>query len=97
MSDLWPDIAPNSDSSNDGSSDYGRKYQENPDDQEQEEVVLFTHRKPRRLIQVDQRALRQIKSEIKSSKDKLFLIKNTAAGPTKSKWYLVQVYMDQSD
>ena len=36
VSDLWPDIKPDSDSSDDGSSDEVSKYQDNPDDQEQE-------------------------------------------------------------
>ena len=36
VSNLWPDIEPDSDSRDDGSSDEGRKDQENPDDQEQE-------------------------------------------------------------
>ena len=49
MSDLWPDIDPDSDSINDESSDKGSKYQENSDYQEHEEVVLFPHRNPRRL------------------------------------------------
>ena len=31
--DLWPDIEPDSDFDKDGSSDNGRNYQENPDDQ----------------------------------------------------------------
>ena len=33
LSDLWQDVDPDSDSSDDGSSDEGIKYQENPDDQ----------------------------------------------------------------
>ena len=37
--DLWPDIETDSDSKSDGSSDEGIKYQENPYDKEQEEVV----------------------------------------------------------
>ena len=64
MSDLWPDIEPDSDSSNEGSGDEGIKDQDNPDDQEQEEVLLVSRRNPMRLIRGDQRALRQIKSEI---------------------------------
>ena len=35
VSDFWPDIEPDSDSSVDGSSDEGIKYQENLDGQEQ--------------------------------------------------------------
>ena len=38
--DLWLDIEPDSDSSNDGSGDEGRKYQYNPENQDQKEVVL---------------------------------------------------------
>ena len=64
VSNFWPDIESDSDSSNGGSSDEGSKYQENLEDQEQEEVVLFTHKNPRILRQGDQRAPRQIKIEI---------------------------------
>ena len=45
----------------------------------------------------DQRALRHIKSEILSSKDKRFFIKHTSAGSTQAKSYLVLVDMYQSD
>ena len=62
MSNLWPDIYPDSESINYGSGDYGIKYQDNPDDQEQEEAVLVTRRKSSRLRLGDQTALRQIKS-----------------------------------
>ena len=54
-------------------------------------------RKPRTLRWGDQIALRQLKSVVKSSKDKLFFIKYKSSGSTKSKWYLVQVDKDQSD
>ena len=59
-------------------------------------MLLVPHRNPRRLIWGDQRALIQHKSDIERSKDKLFFIKHVAAGSTQYKWYLVQVYMDQS-
>ena len=85
VSDLWPDIEPDSDSSNEGSGDEGIKDQDNSDDQEQEEVLLVSRRNPMRLIRGDQRALRQIKSEIESSKDKLFLINHISAGSAQSK------------
>ena len=58
--DLLPDIEPDSDSSNYGSSDEGSKDQENPYYQEQEELVLVPRSNPRRIRQVDQRALSQI-------------------------------------
>ena len=97
MSGLLPYIEPVSDSINDGSSDEGGKYQENPDYQEQEEVVLVSRRNPRRIRGGDLRPLSQIKSDIKRSKDKLFLIKHMSAGSTHAKWYLVQVDMEQSN
>ena len=40
------------------------------------------------------RALGQLKSELESSKDKLFFINYIPAGSTQAKWYLVQVDMD---
>ena len=46
VSDSWLDIEPDSDSRDDGSSDEVSKYQDNPDDQEQEKVVLFPRRNP---------------------------------------------------
>ena len=55
VSDLWPDIDADSDSSNGGSGDEVIKGQDNPGDQEQEEVVSFTHIIPRRLMWGDQR------------------------------------------
>ena len=64
VSDLWLDIDPGSDSSNDRSGDEGSKDQDNTDYQEQEEVVLVSHRNPIRLRQFYQRALRQLKSDI---------------------------------
>ena len=97
VSDFWPDIEPDSESSDGGSSYEGIIYQENAEDQEQEEVVLVPRRNPRRLIQGDKRALRNLKSEIETSKGNLFFINNIAAGSTQAKWYLVQVNMDQSD
>ena len=97
MSDLWLDIEPDNDSSNYGSIDEGGKYQENPDYQEQEKVVLFSCRNPRRIRRVDLRALRQLKIYIKISKDKLFFIKHVSSGLTHAKWNLVQVDMYQSD
>ena len=72
MSDLWPDIEPDSESSVDRSSDKGRKYQEDLDDQEKEEVVSSTLRNPRSIRKGDQRELRNLKCEIKISKDNIF-------------------------
>ena len=83
-------------SSVDGSSDEGRKYQEKLDYQDQE-VVSYICRNPRRIIRGDQRALTQIEIEIDISEDKPFFIKIVYAGSTQAKWYLVQVDMDQSD
>ena len=60
VSDLWPDMYPDSDYNYYESSDEGRKYQENPDDQEQEEVVLVPRGNPINLRQSDQRALRHL-------------------------------------
>ena len=96
VSDLWPEIEPNSDSRDDGASDEGGKYQENPDDQEQEEAVLATFRNPRRLILGDKRALQLLKIYIENSNDKIFFIKNRSTGSAQAKWYLVHVDMDQS-
>ena len=64
VSDLWSNIEPASDSSDDGSSDEGSKNQDNPDGQEQEEVVSFPRRNPMRLRPGDQRALQPLKSDI---------------------------------
>ena len=75
MYDLWLDIEPTSDHSVDGSSDKGIKDQDNLDDNEQK-VVLAPCNNPRRIIRGDQRALRHIKSKIKSSNYKLFFINN---------------------
>ena len=50
-----------------------------------------------RLIQGYQRAIRQLISEIESSKENHFFIKHIAAGSIKAKWYLIQVDMYQSD
>ena len=66
-------------------------------DTEQEEVIPVPCRYPRRIIQVDQRALRQFKSDIKKSKDKLFFINHIAAGSAQAKLHLLHVDMDQSD
>ena len=60
-------------------------------------MVLVPFRNPRRLGQGDQRAQRHLKSKYESSKDKIFFIKKIAAGSTQTKWYLVQVDMDQLD
>ena len=57
MSDLGPYIEPDIDDSGDRSSDKGRKYQDKPDYQEQEEVVPVPFSNPRRLRQGDQREL----------------------------------------
>ena len=90
------DIEPDSDSRDDGPSDKGRKYQENWDAQEQEEVVLVPRRNPRRLIRGYQRALSQLKSGIERSQDRIFFIKHMSAGSTHTIWYFVQVDMEQS-
>ena len=58
---------------------------------------MVPRRNPRRLRRGEQRALRHIKSEIESSKDKLFFIKHISAGSTQAKWYLVHVDTDQLD
>ena len=76
VSDLCPYIEPNSDSIDDGSSDEGSKYQDNPYDHKQEEVVSVTRRNPRRLRRGDQRSLKLLKTDIEKSKDKLFFIKH---------------------
>ena len=86
MSDLWTDIEPDGDSSYNESSYEGRKYQENLDYQEQEEVVLVPRRNPRRVRRDDQRAFIQLKSDIERSKYKLFFIKHMYEGLTQSKW-----------
>ena len=57
MSDLWTYIDPDIDYSNYGPIDEGKKYQENPDYKEQEEVVLVPCRIPRWIRQGDQREL----------------------------------------
>ena len=97
MYDFWPDIEPDSDSSNYGSSNKGGKDQESPEYQEQEEAVLVPCTNPIRIRQGDQRALIQIKSDSERSKDKLFLINHMSARSTLTLWYLVQVDMYQSD
>ena len=66
-----PFVDPDSESSDNGSSDEGIKYQENTDDQEKEEVVSVPRMNPRRLIQGDKRALINIESYIEISKDKI--------------------------
>ena len=96
VSDLWPNIEIDIDSSDYGYSDEGRKDQDNPDGHEQEEVALVTRRNPRSLIRGDQRALSQLGSELERSKDKIFFTKHRYAVLTQTKWYLVQVDMDQS-
>ena len=78
VSDLWPDIEPDKNSNVDGSS----KEQYKMNDKEQEEEISDPHSDPRMLRRSDKIALKKIKSEIVSSKDKLFLIKNISAGST---------------
>ena len=80
VSDLCPYIYIDSDSSNYGSSYKVVKYQDNPDDQEHEEVVLVPRRNPRRLIRGDKRELIHIKSDIERSKDKLFSLSTCLPG-----------------
>ena len=46
VSYLWPDVEPDSDSSDDNSGDDGSKYRPNPDHHKQEEMVTVTRRKP---------------------------------------------------
>ena len=58
MYDFWPDMEPDSDSSDGGSSDEGIKDQDNLEDKEREEVVFVPSRNPRTLRWVDKRALR---------------------------------------
>ena len=58
VSDLWPDIEPDSDSSDCVSSNEGSKDKSKSDYQEQKEVVLFPHRNPRNLKQDDQRSFK---------------------------------------
>ena len=60
-------------------------------------MLLVSFRNPRRLRRGYQRELRLLKSEISSSKDKLFSIKHIATGLTQAKLYLVQVDMDHYD
>ena len=93
MSDLWTDIETDSDSIFDFSIDEILKDQENLDYKEQE-GLSDPYRKLSWIRRGDQRALEQLKSEIKSSKDKLFF-KHTSAGSTQVKWYSIQANMDQ--
>ena len=95
VSYLWPDIEPDIDSNYGESRNEVIKDQDNLEVQEQEEVVLVPCRNPRRLRRLDQRSLRKLKSEIESSKDKLFFIKHMATGSPQTKCYLLQVDMDQ--
>ena len=97
VSNLCQDIDPVSDSSNYGSSDEGSKEQENPYCQEQEELVLIPRRNPRSLRRGYQRSLIQNKIDIEISKDKIFFIEHIYEGLTHTKWYLVQVDMNQSN
>ena len=60
VSHVCPDIEPDSESSDDDSSDEVIKYQDNPDYLEQEEVVLVTRRNPRNIRRGYQRALTHI-------------------------------------
>ena len=64
VSDLCPDVYPDSDYSDYGSSEKLSKYHGNPDDQEQEEVVSVTCRNPRSIRRCDQRTISHLKSEI---------------------------------
>ena len=82
---LWLGIEPDNESSDGGSNDKISKDQENLEDKEQEEVVVVPLRNPRRLRRGDQRSLRQLKSEIESSKEKLFFIRHIVAGSTQAK------------
>ena len=97
VKDLWPNVEPGSDSSDNVSSDKVRKALESLDDKEQEEVVSVLRSNPGRIIRGDQRELIQIKIDIEISNDKLFFIKYMSSGSTHTKWYLVQVDMDQSN
>ena len=63
VSDLWPDMDPDSDYSDDCSREEEIKDRENLDYQEQE-VVSASCRNPRRLRQCNQRLLIHLKSEI---------------------------------
>ena len=85
MSDLCPDIEPDSDSSDYGSSDEVIKYQENTDYNEQEEVILVPLSNPRRLRRGDKKALQLLKSDIENSNDKLFFIKHRTTGSEQAK------------
>ena len=51
---------------------------------------------PRRLIQVDKRALQILKSDYKNSNNDIFFINNISTVSAQAKWKLVQVDMDQS-
>ena len=64
MSDLWTDIDPVSDSSDDGSIDEGIKDQDNADNKEQKEVASGTCMNLRSLIWGYQRSLILLKSDI---------------------------------
>ena len=59
-------------------------------------MVLVTQRNKRRLRWGDQRELFRIKIDITRSKDKLFFIDHMTLELTHTKWYLVQVDMDQT-
>ena len=58
-------------------------------------MLLVPRRNPIRLRQDDQRAISQLKIDIKISNDEIFFIKNMSAGSTHTKCYLVKVDMDQ--
>ena len=60
-------------------------------------MVLVSRSNRRTLRKGDQRALRQLKSEIDILKDKFIFIKHTYSGSTQDKWYLILVNIDQSD
>ena len=80
MSYLCLDIEPDIDSRNYGLSDEGRKDQENPDYQEQEELVLVPHRNSGRIRRVDQISLSHIYSDIERSKDEMFSLSTCLKG-----------------
>ena len=75
VSDLWPDIYPDSDSRYYVFSDKGSKYQENQYDQEQYEVLLVPHKNPRRLRKGDQIALIQLKVILKDQRISYFSLR----------------------
>ena len=97
VSCLWPYIEPDIESCDYGSIYELSKYQENPDSQEEEEVVSVPRRNPRRLRWGNKKAMQLLKNYIENSNDNLFFVKHITTGSAQAKWYLVQVDMDQSD